>query len=94
MLAATRAARPARLALRSSPCASCRAGPSAAVGLRLRIRFYSVGGAQADLPVPNKTNVWDSVDEAVKDVKSGDTLLSGGMWTIMPPFVCTHSNSL
>ena len=82
MLAATRAARPARLAPRSSPCASCRAGPSAAVFVRLRIRFYSAGGTQAELPVPNKTKVWESVDEAVKDVKSGDTLLSGGACAI------------
>src|ERR1700753_418806 len=32
----------------------------------------------ADAPVPRKRKVWDSVDEAIKDVKSGDTLLSGG----------------
>ena len=77
MLAATRSARPARLAPRTSVSASCHAGPSntAAVLVRLRIRFYSAGGT----PLPNKTKVWDSVDEAVKDVKSGDTLLSGGM---------------
>lgn len=31
-----------------------------------------------DIPVPNKSKVWDSVDEAVKDVKAGDTLLVGG----------------
>ncbi|EPT06067.1 hypothetical protein FOMPIDRAFT_158855 [Fomitopsis schrenkii] len=79
MLAATRSARPARLAPRtSSAFASCRAGPSADVFVRLWIRCYSVGGTQAELPVPNKTKVWDSVDEAVKDVRSGDTLLSGG----------------
>lgn len=47
--------------------------------VRLWIRCYSVGGTQAELPVPNKTKVWDSVDEAVKDVRSGDTLLSGGV---------------
>jgi hypothetical protein len=29
-------------------------------------------------PVPNKRKVWDSADEAVKDVKSGDIVLSGG----------------
>ncbi|KAF9791188.1 3-oxoacid CoA-transferase [Thelephora terrestris] len=32
----------------------------------------------AGAPVPRKRKVWDSVDEAIKDVKSGDTLLSGG----------------
>lgn len=30
------------------------------------------------MPVPNKTKVWASADEAVRDVKSGDVLLSGG----------------
>ncbi|EMD38352.1 hypothetical protein CERSUDRAFT_113512 [Gelatoporia subvermispora B] len=40
-----------------------------------RARQYSTS---VDLPVPNKTKVWDSADEAVKDVKSGDVLLSGG----------------
>lgn len=43
--------------------------------VRLRIRRYTT---PTDIPVPNKTKVWDSVDEAVKDVKSGDVLLSGG----------------
>ena len=33
----------------------------------------------ADAPVPRKRKVWDSVDEAIKDVKPGDTLLSGGL---------------
>ncbi|KAL1729257.1 hypothetical protein EV714DRAFT_251721 [Schizophyllum commune] len=37
-------------------------------------RHYSAG-AEA---VPNKRKIWDSVDEAVKDVKSGDTVLVGG----------------
>lgn len=37
----------------------------------LRARWYST-------PLPNKSKVWESVDEAVKDVKSGDTLLCGG----------------
>ena len=38
------------------------------------VRAYSV---PADPPVPKK-KVWDSVDLAVKAVKSGDVLLSGG----------------
>ena len=38
-------------------------------------RFLNAG---AGTPVPRKRKVWDSVDEAIKDVKSGDTLLSGG----------------
>lgn len=32
----------------------------------------------AGAPVPHKRKVWDSVDEAIRDVKPGDTLLSGG----------------
>lgn len=32
----------------------------------------------ADLPVPNKSKVWNSADDAVKDVKDGDIILSGG----------------
>ncbi|KAG6865618.1 hypothetical protein C0991_000905 [Blastosporella zonata] len=31
-----------------------------------------------DTPAPKKSKVWDSIDDAVKDVKSGDTLLCGG----------------
>ena len=37
-------------------------------------RFYSV---QTRAP---KSKVWSSADEAVRDVKSGDTLLCGGEW--------------
>lgn len=29
--------------------------------------------------MPKKTKVWASADEAVKDVKSGDVVLSGGL---------------
>ena len=32
----------------------------------------------AEDAVPTKKKVWDSVDEAIADVKSGDILLSGG----------------
>lgn len=39
------------------------------------VRKYSV---PVDIPVPRKSKIWDSVDEAVKDVKSGDVLLCGG----------------
>ena len=34
--------------------------------------------ASADGAVPSKKKVWDSVDEAILDVKSGDIVLSGG----------------
>lgn len=43
--------------------------------LHARVRYY---GTPVNLPVPNKKKVWDSADEAVKDVKSGDILLCGG----------------
>lgn len=43
-----------------------------------RVRFYAV----VDAPPPAKTKVWDSVDDAVKDVKSGDILLSGGAFEL------------
>ncbi|KAK7693693.1 hypothetical protein QCA50_003264 [Cerrena zonata] len=55
------------------------ASPTIALGtstaLRLKVRCYST---PTDIPVPNKSKVWASAEEAVKDVKSGDTLLSGG----------------
>ncbi|KAF9068685.1 hypothetical protein BDP27DRAFT_1392630 [Rhodocollybia butyracea] len=38
-----------------------------------RVRFTSTAGTP-----PRKSKVWDSADEAVKDIKSGDTLLCGG----------------
>lgn len=38
-------------------------------------RHYSV---VTSAPLPKKRKFWDSVDEAVKDVKSGDVVLSGG----------------
>ncbi|KZT42029.1 3-oxoacid CoA-transferase [Sistotremastrum suecicum HHB10207 ss-3] len=56
-----------------------RAGRTCAVILKYRpvsaTRLYST---PTDIPVPNKSKVWDSVDDALKDVKSGDTILSGG----------------
>ncbi|KAI0673026.1 3-oxoacid CoA-transferase [Trametes maxima] len=41
-------------------------------------RAYSTSAAAAEDPVPRKKKVWDSVDEAIAEVKSGDVLLSGG----------------
>ncbi|PAV23901.1 3-oxoacid -transferase [Pyrrhoderma noxium] len=32
----------------------------------------------SSVPTPSKSKVWESVDEAVKDVKSGDTIICGG----------------
>ncbi|KAF9466260.1 3-oxoacid CoA-transferase [Collybia nuda] len=31
-----------------------------------------------DIPIPNKSKVWNSAEEAVKDIKSGDVLMCGG----------------
>jgi hypothetical protein len=41
----------------------------------LRARWSST---HAEVPLQNKSKVWESPDEAVKDVKSGDVLLCGG----------------
>ncbi|PPQ83264.1 hypothetical protein CVT25_004003 [Psilocybe cyanescens] len=38
-------------------------------------RQYSI---PTDIPIPNKSKVWDSADEAVKDIKSGSVILCGG----------------
>jgi len=46
------------------------------------LRFLNVA---AGASIPHKRKVWDSVDEAIRDVKFGDTLLSGG------PLVLTFS---
>ena len=32
----------------------------------------------SNIPVPKTSKVWDSPDEAIKDVKSGDIILCGG----------------
>ena len=36
--------------------------------------------------MPSKKKVWDSVDEAVKDVKSGDIILSGGASRVLTAY--------
>lgn len=38
-------------------------------------RYYSIA---KEAPLPSKRKVWDSAEEAVKGVKSGDVVLSGG----------------
>ncbi|TFK34822.1 succinyl-CoA:3-ketoacid-coenzyme A transferase [Crucibulum laeve] len=46
------------------------------------IRKYST---PADIPTPNKSKVWESADEAVKDIPSGSTILVGGFgWAGIP----------
>ncbi|KZT68165.1 3-oxoacid CoA-transferase [Daedalea quercina L-15889] len=49
--------------------------PAHPVLVAARVRFYTV---VQDAPIPKKTKVWSSADEAIKDVKSGDTILCGG----------------
>ena len=56
-----------------------RMNPAQVQGARSTQKFRFLNVA-AGIPVPRKRKVWDSVDEAIKDVKSGDTLLSGGPW--------------
>jgi len=43
----------------------------------INARHYGMQ-VDAQIPVPKRKKVWDSVDEAVRDVKSGDVLLCGG----------------
>ena len=43
---------------------------------RQAARWYSI---HSDVPRSNKSKVWDSADAAVKDIKSGSTILVGGM---------------
>jgi 3-oxoacid CoA-transferase len=43
----------------------------------INARYYGMQ-ADAQIPIPKRKKVWDSVDEAVRDVKSGDVLLCGG----------------
>ena len=69
---------PIMLALRPRAIAIPRARTSSRIVLAARIRYYSV---VANAPIPNRTKVWSSADEAVKDVKSGDIILSGGAYT-------------
>jgi hypothetical protein len=54
------------------------------VQLACRVRYYSV-----PVDVPGSSKVWGA-DEAVKDVKSGDILLCGGVYT---DFLCSDSPS-
>lgn len=70
------------LALRPRAVAISRARTSSRIAIAARIRYYSV---VVNAPIPKKTKVWDSADEAVKDVKSGDIILSGGTLTYTHP---------
>lgn len=65
MLAARLAYRQSRLGARSRPVVSI-------------LACASVRNISSKIPVPNISKVWESVDDAVKDVKSGDTIVCGG----------------
>lgn len=43
----------------------------------LQLRKYSIA-KEVPVPAPSKSKVFDSIDEAVKDVKSGDVLFVAG----------------
>lgn len=59
-------------ALCSRPHPARSAAPALVVA---HVRWFA---RAVDIPVPKSAKVWASADEAVKDVKSGDTILSGG----------------
>lgn len=40
-----------------------------------------------DHPIPKKSKVWKSAEDAVKDVKSGDIVLSGGQYSTRPSYL-------
>lgn len=70
---------------------------TSACGTRLSI--YYRGTVQTrkystpvDLPVPSKTKLWESAEEAVKGdaIKSGDTLLCGGAFNF--DFCCANAD--
>ena len=52
----------------------CRIATPTRISLFIRVRYL-----QTATPTRNK-KLWDSVDDAVKDVKSGDVLLCGGQY--------------
>ena len=62
-------------ALRSRAICIPRAHSSSRLAIAARMRYYSV---VVNAPRPNKTKIWDSVEDAIKDVKSGDVVFA---WT-------------
>lgn len=48
------------------------------ISLRAELRVFSSRLHGKNYSVAATRKVWDSADEAVKDVKSGDVILSGG----------------
>jgi hypothetical protein len=55
----------------------------------VQTRKYST---PVDLPVPNKTKLWESAEEAVEGdaIKSGDTLLCGGVLNLIYAVMRTY----
>lgn len=65
---------------------ACRLSVASSGSLRLSFASLTRTYATAqNVPVPSKSKVWDSADEAVKDIKSGSTILSGGMSSFTHP---------
>jgi 3-oxoacid CoA-transferase len=54
-----------------------------------RVQHIAVRTIIANAPIPKKTKVWDSVDDAVADIKDGSTILSGGTLTRFPDAIYT-----
>lgn len=58
------------------------------IGAAIRITAFASTSRKystpTDIPVPNKSKIWGSAEEAVKDIKSGDVLMCGGMWPFLP----------
>ena len=75
--------------MRSSVAFRGRLSSTTLLAVHTCVRFY---GIPANLPVPKKRKVWDSVDEAVGDVKSGDVLLCGGVFVVYIIFSLFKSN--
>lgn len=52
-------------------------------GAALRISTFATSSRKysipTDAPITPKSKLWNSAEEAVKDVKSGDVLLCGGL---------------
>lgn len=74
---------PSRVLLRGHPARNASGtllrGPAVYPALQSQAHGHSSYSTVAvEEAVPSKKKVWDSIDEAIKDVKSGDVVLSGG----------------
>jgi hypothetical protein len=58
--------------------------------LRLTVSVTRKYSAVLPSEPPKKSKVWDSVDEAVGDINSGDVLLCGGVWYFIGSLFTPH----